>query len=94
MSDLTLHHHLPGHPQDWRSMPTAPCVWCGLPTPLRADTPFRLDLGSLPLMLTCGAMMRDAYRRWNSGLMLEADEQAGMMRLARLPAPQLTAGIK
>jgi hypothetical protein len=61
------------------------CVWCGQPTRLRADTPFRPDLGSLPLHLTCGVWMRDAYRHWRDGQVLDSAEVEGIERLAWLP---------
>ena len=65
--------------------PIGNCVWCGKPTPIVADTPFRPDLGALPLHLLCGVWMRDAYKKWQSGQVLDADDIDGMKRLTALP---------
>jgi hypothetical protein len=53
-------------------------VWCGTPTDIRAETPFRPDIGELPLHLFCGVFMRDAWRKWSSGGVLDDFEQAGL----------------
>lgn len=87
MDDLTLHSRVP---RDHRNAPTRLCVWCGKPTPVMALTPFRPDLGALPLHLFCGAFMQIAYRTWQEGGELDADDLASMARLAALP--QLGAG--
>lgn len=63
-------------------IPTGACVWCGQPTPVMAETPFRPDLGAVPLMLTCGAQVIRAYRALQEGRQLTAEEQAGLARLA------------
>ena len=89
MTDLTLHHTVA---LNWRAATMYPCIWCGKPTSVWADTPFRPDLGALPLMLTCGALMRDAYRMWEAGLPLPPDYRAGLKRLAALPPPALESG--
>lgn len=65
--------------------PIGECVWCGKLTNLMADTPFRPDLGALPLHLFCGVWMRDAYHKWKSGQVLDADDMDGMKRLSMLP---------
>ena len=87
MNDLTLHHRVPWSPD----APKRACIWCGAPTAVMADTPFRPDLGALPLMLTCGPLMRDAYRMWKAGIPLPPDYQAGMVRLAALPRREIEA---
>ena len=89
MTDLTLHHRVPFARRD---APMRPCIWCGQPTPVMAETPFRPDLGALPLMLTCGSLMRDAYRIWEAGAVLPPDYLAGIARLATLSPPALGDG--
>lgn len=64
------------------AMPDAACAWCGGPTPMRADTPFRPDLGSVPMHLMCGQEMREAYRRWKAAEPIAAELVAGMRRLS------------
>lgn len=66
--------------------PLVPCAWCGEPTDIRAETPFRPDLGALPLMLTCSAELLATWRRFQAGLALTEQEQAGIARLANRPA--------
>lgn len=70
MSDLTLHHRMPVEPSQ---RVERPCIWCGEPTALMALTPFRPDLGAVPLMLTCGVLMREAYRDFLAGIVDEGD---------------------
>ncbi len=58
-----------------------PCTWCNKPTQTRADTPFRPDVGSVPLHLICSQWVRDAYRAWKAGRLLDEDQMQGMKRL-------------
>lgn len=44
-----------------------PCVWCLEPTDVTARTPFRPDLGSVPLHLTCGADLMATARAFEHG---------------------------
>jgi hypothetical protein len=74
---LRIRHHVP-HDHD-RSVKRA-CIWCGRPTDVLAETPFRPDLGFLPLMVTCGAHMRIVYR------MLQRGEQPDEWELSRVAA--------
>ncbi len=76
--DLRIRYQLPvGQP-----LPDAqPCAWCGKPAQTRADTPFRPDLGAIPLHLICSAWVRDAYRAWKAGKTLDGEQMAGMKRL-------------
>ena len=62
---------------------TGACVWCGEQTPIMAETPFRPDLGAVPLMLTCGAQLIRAYRALQDGQELTPEQRAGIARLAR-----------
>lgn len=48
-------------PFDEGTMPEVPCVWCQSPTDIRAKTPFRPDLGAVPLHLFCAAEIIDLY---------------------------------
>jgi hypothetical protein len=41
--------------------PVAACVLCGEPTDIRAETPFRPDLGRVPLHLFCSAELIELY---------------------------------
>ena len=80
MSDgLVIRHH-----GDFRAgFPlVGDCVWCGAECRTKAETPFRPDLGRVPLHLFCGVDMRDAYRAWQSGDALLPEQVAGMRRLA------------
>lgn len=64
-------------------LPDNACAWCGEPTPMRAVTPFRPDLGSVPMHLLCGSDMREAYRAWKErAWTLREGEIAGMRRLS------------
>ena len=81
MPDLTISHRV----QVDRSGPKGPCVWCGQTTDVWAITPFRPDLGRLPLHLFCGVWMRDAFKAWQDGTALDAEQMAGIKRLASLP---------
>jgi hypothetical protein len=76
--DLRIRYQLPvGKP-----LPDpAPCSWCGKPCQTRADTPFRPDLGAVPLHLICSQWVRDAYRAWKDGRALDSEQMAGMKRL-------------
>jgi hypothetical protein len=85
MDDLTIHHRLPVDPRD---RVERPCVWCGQPTPITALTPFRPDLGRVPLMLVCGVLMRDAYRAWSRGEGIDPLDLPGVQRLLQLRIPQ------
>lgn len=67
------------------------CVWCGQPTPVLAETPFRPDLGVLPLGLLCGAKMRLAYRDMQEGKPLDWARD-GLRRIATLPQKNLPSG--
>lgn len=64
------------------------CVWCGGDAWTMADTPFRPDLGAVPLHLFCGVDLRNAYRAWKAGEELSPMMVAGMQRLSRLPVRQ------
>lgn len=66
-------------------LPDNPCAWCGGPTPMRALTPFRPDLGSVPMHLICGSDMREAYLAWTRTLRLSDAQVAGMRRLSAGP---------
>lgn len=70
----------------------APCVWCLGPTDIRAETPFRPDLGRVPLHLFCGADVIDAFNRFKASRTLSTEDQQRMMRLAA-PALTLPAGV-
>lgn len=58
---------------------------------MRADTPFRPDLGAVSLHLFCSQWIRDAYRAMQDGRALDAEEQAGMRRFA-VAVAQLGSG--
>jgi hypothetical protein len=84
----TVHHRVVVQRQGdegWREavarIPDAPCAWCGGPTPMRALTPFRSDLGSVPMHLICGHDMRAAYLSWRAGHTLSERQAAGFRRL-------------
>lgn len=83
MSDLTIRHH-----GDIRNgfPPVGECVWCGSTCWTTAETPFRPDLGQVPLHLFCGANMREAYKAWRDGIDLLPSQRLGMGNLARLGA--------
>lgn len=69
------------------------CVWCGGDAWTAADTPFRPDLGAVPLHLFCGVDLRNAYRAWKNGEDLTPQMVAGVSRLASMALPQqLPAG--
>lgn len=68
------------------------CVWCGGDAWTMADTPFRPDLGAVPLHLFCGVALRNAYRAWQAGEELTPQMVAGVSRLAALAPKQLPAG--
>lgn len=86
MSDLTLHSRVRLNPDgSVDHSPRGICVWCGKPTEVMTETPFRPDLGAVPFHLFCGVFMQDAYRAWKAGRTLDADDVAGMARLANLP---------
>jgi hypothetical protein len=89
VADLTLHHVIP---RDMANAPRRRCVWCGGVTIVMTETPFRPDLGALPLMITCGVDMRDAYKRVLAGRTLTAEQQEGVARLAALEPKQIEAG--
>jgi hypothetical protein len=85
-SGLPIRHHVS---RDWaKAAPVGDCVWCGRPTSTLAETPFRADLGAVPLMLTCGAHMRIVYRMIQNGHpeQLDAWERARVGALAELVA--------
>lgn len=63
-------------------LPDGACVWCGGATPMRALTPFRPDLGSVPLHIICGSDMREAFEAWRDGVPLDPQQLAGLERLA------------
>lgn len=65
-------------------VPEWPCVWCGDLTNIKAETPFRRDLGFLPLHLTCGADL--IYVLGHPEAPLDSWMLAGMERLRQLPA--------
>jgi hypothetical protein len=77
----TIRHHVP-----YEQGPEAACAWCGDPTDVSAETPFRPDIGRLPMHLFCSPEVLAAWRRFQAGLVLTEREQAGMARLAGLPA--------
>ncbi len=57
------------------------CVWCGEECWTMALTPFRPDLGQVPLHLFCGSDMRSAYRAWRDGVAMTPEMSAGLRRL-------------
>jgi hypothetical protein len=68
---LPIRHHVP---RDWKTAESVgKCVWCGRPTSTLAETPFRPDLGAVPLMVTCGAHLRIVYRMIEQGREAELD---------------------
>ncbi|MCA1570836.1 MAG: hypothetical protein LC798_11065 [Chloroflexi bacterium] len=69
----------------YRPGPTLPCVWCGDPTDVKAETPFRPDLGSVPLHVLCGTQVLLAYEQWRAGRVLTQAQQQGIHRLRTLP---------
>lgn len=82
----TIRHHIPAGVLNGTddASPEYACVWCGQPTKIMAETPFRPDLGFIPLMLTCGAELRAAWRQHQAGLPLDPEAFEGMLRLASL----------
>lgn len=82
MTDLTIRHHVP---KDHYAARWYACVWCGGLTDILAETPFRPDIGALPLMLTCGAHMRQVYRRMQDGGLIDQWEMKAVLRLMQLP---------
>lgn len=98
MSDpLNIRHRIQRNPgqtyQEASQRVVGQCVWCGGDAWTAADTPFRPDLGAVPLHLFCGVDLRNAYRAWKAGEPLSEQMTAGMRRLSQLPAPQqLPAG--
>lgn len=69
-------------------LPDGACVWCGGATPMRALTPFRPDLGSVPLHIICGSDMREAFEAWRDGVPLDPKQLAGVARLTAPEGPQ------
>lgn len=63
--------------------PTGQCIWCGTVCWTLAATPFRPDLGEVPLHLFCSAALREAYAAWRQGVPIRADLADGMRRMAR-----------
>ena len=83
MSDLTIRHRGDIH----NGFPAVGrCVWCGETCWTKADTPFRPDIGQVPLHLFCGADMREAYKAWRDGLPLLPSQVAGMRRISMEPS--------
>lgn len=80
---LRIRHHVP---QNHETSIKRPCVWCGQPTDILAETPFAPELGALPLMLTCGAHMRIVYRAFQAGQPLDAWEQEAVRCIIALKA--------
>lgn len=70
---LNIRHRVLPTPAD-----AAPCVWCTKLTDIWADTPFRPDIGAVPLHLLCGVWMRDAYKAWVSDSPMAAADFATM----------------
>lgn len=91
MSDqLNIRHHgdiRRGFP------PVGACVWCGSTCWTMAETPFRPDLGQVPLHLFCGVDLREAYRVYRDGGELEPYLAGRMIAMtARLgPGPARVA---
>lgn len=75
--------------------PTGTCIWCGSVAWTTAITPFRLDLGEVPLHMFCAVEIRQAYQAWKDGTPMEPNLEAGMRRLATTMAqwPALTEGV-
>ncbi len=96
MDDLNIRHRIQRNPGqtflEASQRAVGPCVWCGGVAWTAADTPFRPDLGQVPLHLFCGVDLRNAYRAWKAGEELTPQMVAGVSRLAALPVPQLPAG--
>jgi hypothetical protein len=84
VNDLTLHHRTVLDPSQRRVV--GKCVWCGQDSQIVALTPFRPDLGALPLHLTCGVMLRDAYKDLKAGRALHPADQANMLRFGQATA--------
>jgi hypothetical protein len=76
------------------------CVWCGTVCWTMAITPFRPDLGAVPLHLFCTAELRDAYKAWQAGQIQDHPDAAiyrrGLEHLQRWiqdrDAPRLSSG--
>lgn len=81
MSDQTLHHRIAIDPRYRRERP---CVWCGKPTQIMALTPFRPDLGAVPLMLSCGVFMRDYFNAMQAGEIPDPEDGPNFERFSRL----------
>ena len=47
--------------------PVGQCIWCGAVCWTTALTPFRPDLGAVPLHIFCAQAVREAYAAWQSG---------------------------
>lgn len=62
-----------------------PCVWCLDATDILADTPFRPDLGAVPLHMLCAAEITNLYANRGSFL---PEQRARMERLMLMTGPQ------
>ena len=82
---LRIRHHVPRDPNTPKTME---CVWCGQPTNTLAETPFAPEIGTLPLMVTCGAHLRIVYRLIEAGRYNELDawELSRLAKMGRLIA--------
>lgn len=67
-----------------------PCCWCGGLTDVRAETPFRPDLGTIPMHIFCAADVIRTFEAMQAGRTLEAAAQAHVLQFQnRLNALQL-----
>lgn len=82
----TITSRIPRQIFDQAPVPMAPCIWCGEPTIVRAETPFRPDLGTVPLMLTCGAEIILLYNDYQAGVTPTHEQALQLTRLLQLPA--------
>jgi hypothetical protein len=64
----------------------APCVWCVLPTDVRMITPFRPEIGSVPLHAGCAGAIIVAYEEFQATKRLSAADTIRMQRLLEHPA--------
>jgi hypothetical protein len=74
-------------PEEW-----APCVWCEDPTSFWMVTPFRPEIGSVPLHAMCAAEIIFAYNEFQATKKLGPVDAVRMTRLLEIPPLALDSG--
>jgi hypothetical protein len=80
MPTIRGHFSLRPRPEEW-----AACVWCEAPTSFRMVTPFRPEIGSVPLHAGCAGAIIVAYEEFLRTRRLGPDDVVRMDRLLAMP---------